>query len=153
VLSVLKLGGSVLRDERRTRRRAVPADRLAPNQDERLVVIVSAQYGDDRRAAGRSGAIATTRAAARSICCGRPASCGRSRSSRLHLQRIGVSAVPFNVHQTASWPSVEGRRGHDGAPAAAARGARHRRASSSCPGSWASAPAARSRRSAAADRI
>jgi len=100
-LSVLKLGGSVLRDDASY---AVAArflhDRLAENQDERLVVIVSAEYGTTDRLLAEAQRIA-----------GEPAadaldllwSTGELRSVALltlHLQRIGTHASPFNVHQT-----------------------------------------------------
>src|SRR3954452_816946 len=101
MLSVLKIGGSVFRDDPAYASAAgFLRDRLAATPDERLVVIVSAQYG----ATDALLAEATTIA-------GDPAqqaldllwSTGELRSVALlalHLQRIGVSAVPFNVHQT-----------------------------------------------------
>src|SRR3954470_10934816 len=101
MLSVLKIGGSVFRDDAAYAAAAgFLRDRLAATPDERLVVIVSAQYG----ATDALLAEATTIA-------GDPAqqaldllwSTGELRSVALlalHLQRIGVSAVPFNVHQT-----------------------------------------------------
>jgi aspartate kinase len=101
MLSVLKIGGSVLRDDASY---AATAEfltrRLAARGDERLVVIVSAQYG-------ATDALLTDALAI----CPDPASpaldllwsTGELRSVArltLHLQRIGVSAIPFNVHQT-----------------------------------------------------
>ena len=101
MLSVLKLGGSVLRDEVTFAAAArFLHDRLATNQDERLVVIVSAPYGMTDALLSEAKAIA-----------GDPAeqaldllwSTGELRSVALlalHLQRVGTHAVPFNVHQT-----------------------------------------------------
>jgi len=100
-LSVLKLGGSVLRDDASYAGAArFLQARLALNQDERLVVIVSAQYGTTDALLADARAIANEPSA--------PAldllwSTGELRSVAvlaLHLQKIGVSAVPFNVHQT-----------------------------------------------------
>ena len=100
-LSVLKLGGSVLRDDVSYAAAArFLHDRLAENQDERLVVIVSAEYGTTDRLLAEAQRIA-----------GEPSghaldllwSTGELRSVALltlHLQRIGTHAVPFNVHQT-----------------------------------------------------
>ena len=101
MLSVLKLGGSVLRDDESYAAAArFLHERLATNQDERLVVIVSAQHGETDRLLAEAQRLA-----------GEPAaqsldllwSTGELRSVALlalHLQRIGVAAVPFNVHQT-----------------------------------------------------
>jgi aspartate kinase len=101
MLSVLKIGGSVFRDDAAYASAAgFLRDRLAATPDERLVVIVSAQYGATDALLAEATAIA-----------GDPAqqaldllwSTGELRSVALlalHLQRIGVSAVPFNVHQT-----------------------------------------------------
>jgi aspartate kinase len=100
-LSVLKLGGSVLRD---TASYAAAAHflqtRLALHQDERLVVIVSAQHGTTDALLAEAQIIASD-----------PSqdaldllwSTGEVRSVALlalHLRRIGVAAAPFNVHQT-----------------------------------------------------
>src|SRR3954471_18496478 len=100
-LSVLKLGGSVLRDDASyaTAARFLQT-RLALNQDERLVVIVSAQYGTTDYLLAEAQIIASD-----------PSqdaldllwSTGELRSVAilaLHLQKIGVSAPAFNVHQT-----------------------------------------------------
>ena len=101
MLSVLKLGGSVLRDDASYAGAArFLQERLATNQDERLVVIVSAQYGETDRLLGDAQRIA-----------GDPSSTaldllwstGELRSVALlalHLQHAGIAAVPFNVHQT-----------------------------------------------------
>lgn len=98
---VLKIGGSVLRNDGSYADAArFLQTRLALNQDERLVVIVSAQYGTT------DGLLAEAQAVAND-----PSetaldllwSTGELRSVALlalHLQKIGVSAMPFNVHQT-----------------------------------------------------
>jgi len=101
VIKVLKLGGSVLRDEASYAAAArFLHDRLAAHPDQRLVVIVSAQYG------GTDALLAEAQAVI-----DEPSqdvldllwSTGELRSVALlalHLQRIGTHAVPFNVHQT-----------------------------------------------------
>lgn len=101
MLSVLKVGGSVLRDDGSYAATArFLQQRLALKPDERLVVIVSAQYGTTDYLLAEAQVIA-----------GDPSqdaldllwSTGELRSVALltlHLQRIGVSAAPFNVHQT-----------------------------------------------------
>src|SRR3954469_22379235 len=112
MLSVLKIGGSVFRDDAAYASAAgFLRDRLAATPDERLVVIVSAQYGATDALLAEATAIA-----------GDPAqqaldllwSTGELRSVALlalHLQRIGVSAVPFNVHQTGLVACPEQGRG------------------------------------------
>jgi aspartate kinase len=101
MLSVLKLGGSVLRDDASYAAAArFLQERLATNQDERLVVIVSAQHGETDRLLEEAQRIADAPAAQALDLLW---STGELRSVAwlaLHLQRIGVSAVPFNVHQT-----------------------------------------------------
>ncbi len=100
-LSVLKIGGSILRDDRSYGEAArFLQTRLALNQDERLVVIVSAQFGttDYLQAEARTIASDPSQTALDLLW-----STGELRSVALlalHLQKIGVSAVPFNVHQT-----------------------------------------------------
>jgi len=101
MLSVLKIGGSVLRDEASyAATAAFLGCRLAERTGENLVVIVSAEYGATDKLLAEAQAIA-----------GEPDSdaldllwsTGELRSVArltLHLQRIGVSAIPFNVHQT-----------------------------------------------------
>lgn len=101
MLSVLKIGGSVLRDDASYAATAFFLQRrLDANPDERLVVIVSAQYGTTDRLLGEARAIA-----------GEPDhhtldllwSTGELRSVALlalYCQRIGLDALPFNVHQT-----------------------------------------------------
>jgi aspartate kinase len=102
---VLKIGGSVLRDEASY---AATAEflrcRLAEREDERLVVIVSAQYGATDELLAEAQAIAAEPA---SDALDLLWSTGELRSVArlsLHLQRIGVSAIPFNVHQTGLVP-------------------------------------------------
>jgi aspartate kinase len=112
-LSVLKLGGSVLRDDASYARAArFLHDRLAENQDERLVVIVSAEYGTTDKLLAEAerivGATPASEGAAPSSDVNKDAldllwSTGELRSVALltlHLQRIGTHAAPFNVHQT-----------------------------------------------------
>jgi aspartate kinase len=120
MLSVLKIGGSVLRDEASYSATAeFLRCRLIQHADERLVVIVSAQYG----------ATDELLAEAQAIVAGAPDmtdvnndaldllwSTGELRSVArlsLHLQRIGVSAIPFNVHQTGLVACPELSRGAD----------------------------------------
>lgn len=100
-LSVLKIGGSILRDGRSYADAArFLQTRLALHQDERLVVIVSAQYGttDALEAEAQTIANDPVQTALDLLW-----STGELRSVALltlNLQKIGVSAVPFNVHQT-----------------------------------------------------
>ena len=100
-LSVLKLGGSVLRDDRSYAAAArFLQTRLALNPDERLVVIVSAQYGTTDCLLAEAQVIASEPSP---LALDLLWSTGELRSVAilaLHLQKIGVSAVPFNVHQT-----------------------------------------------------
>src|SRR5215831_21363032 len=100
-LSVLKIGGSILRDDRSYAAAArFLHTRLTLNQDERLVVIVSAQYGttDCLQAEAQTIVDDPSQTALDLLW-----ATGELRSVALlalHLQKIGVSAVPFNVHQT-----------------------------------------------------
>ena len=100
-LSVLKIGGSILRDDRSYAGAArFLQTRLALNQDERLVVIVSAQFGttDSLQAEAQTIANDPSQTALDLLW-----STGELRSVAmlaLYLQKIGVSAVPFNLHQT-----------------------------------------------------
>src|SRR3954469_18220858 len=101
MLSVLKIGGSVFRDDAAYAAAAgFLRDRLPANPDERLGVVVLGPHRATDALLAEATAIA-----------GDPAqqaldllwSTGELRSVALlalHLQRIGVSAVPFNVHQT-----------------------------------------------------
>jgi aspartate kinase len=112
MLSVLKIGGSVLRDAASYAATArFLQTRLAGDENEKLVVIVSAQHGqtdallaDARAVAGEPDA-----AALDLLWC-----TGELRSVALltlHLQALGVAAVPFNVHQTGLVACPEPRRG------------------------------------------
>lgn len=102
--SVLKLGGSVLRDDASYASAArFLRDRLAANPDERLVVIVSARHGSTdallAEATGIVGHIDETTQDGLDLLW----STGELRSVAilaLHLRKAGVPAVPFNVHQT-----------------------------------------------------
>lgn len=101
VLSVLKLGGSVLRDAASYASAArFLQDRLNANPGERLVVIVSAQYGATDALLEEARAItADPDTHALDLLW----STGELRSVALlalHLQRLGTPALPFNVHQT-----------------------------------------------------
>jgi aspartate kinase len=100
-LSVLKIGGSILRGDRSFARTAqFLQTRLTLNQDERLVVIVSAQYGGTDYLQAEAQTIVDNPS---QIALDLLWSTGELRSVALlalHLQKIGVSAVPFNVHQT-----------------------------------------------------
>jgi aspartate kinase len=101
MLSVLKIGGSVLRGQASYAAAArFLQTRLAEHPGEKLGVIVSAQHGETDALLAEAQSIAAE-----------PApqaldllwSTGELRSVALlclHLQRIGVDAVPFNVHQT-----------------------------------------------------
>ena len=101
MLSVLKIGGSVLRDDACYGAVArYLRQRLVGNPDDRLVVIVSARYGvtDEllaaaQRAAGDPDPVALDLLWST----GEVASVA---TLALHLQREQVRAVPFNVHQT-----------------------------------------------------
>lgn len=101
MLSVLKVGGSVLRDEPSyaAAARFLQA-RLAEHAGEQLVVIVSAQYGATNELLAEAEAISPDPSAAALDLLW---STGELRSVArltLHLQRLGVTAIPFNVHQT-----------------------------------------------------
>jgi aspartate kinase len=113
-LSVLKLGGSVLRDDASYANAArFLQTRLALNQDERLVVIVSAQYGTTDYLLAEAQIIANEPS---ETALDLLWSTGELRSVAilaLHLQKIGVSAAPFNVHQTGLIACPEQSRGAD----------------------------------------
>lgn len=101
MLSVLKIGGSVLRDDEAYRSAArYLRERIAAHPDERLVVIVSARHGvtDElldaaRRAAGDPDPVALDLLWST----GEIASVA---TLALHLHREDVRAIPLNVHQT-----------------------------------------------------
>jgi aspartate kinase len=118
MLSVLKVGGSVLRDDASyAAAAAFLRDRLAErtdtDTDERLVVIVSAQYGATDALLAEAEAIAPE---PDNHALDLLWSTGELRSVArlaLHLQRIGVKATPFNVHQTGLCACPEPSRGAD----------------------------------------
>lgn len=101
MLSVLKIGGSILRDPTSYGIAArFLSRRLEHNPLDRLVVIVSAQYGatDALLAEAESIAGAPSKDALDLLW-----STGELRSVALlalHLEALGVQALPFNVHQT-----------------------------------------------------
>ena len=101
MLSVLKIGGSVLRDDAAYARTAAFLQaRVAERADERLVVIVSARHGEtDALLAQARGIAGEPSAQALDLlwCTGELRSVALL---ALHLQAAGVDAVPFNVHQT-----------------------------------------------------
>ena len=101
MLSVFKLGGSVLRDdESYAAAAAFLRDRLTAHADDRLVVIVSAQHGETDRLLRDAQAVAPD---PDPLALDLLWSTGELRSVALlalHLRRLGVAATPFNVHQT-----------------------------------------------------
>ena len=112
MLSVLKIGGSVLRDDASFARVArALASRLAATRDERLVVIVSAEHGATDALLSEARAVTgEPDAAALDLLW----STGELRSVArltLHLGAEGIAAVPFNVHQTGLAASPGGRPG------------------------------------------
>ena len=101
MLSVLKFGGSVLRDSQSYRNAAAfVAARLAARDDERLVIIVSAPYGVTDALLDEARAISPDPyAEALDLLW----STGEIRSVALlalHLQQLDVRAEALNVHQT-----------------------------------------------------
>jgi len=130
MLSVLKVGGSVLRDDASYAATArFLRDRLAERTDEQLVVIVSAEYGaTDELLAEAEAIVADASEGRREPPRSEGPSAQRGGESErvppsevdkdaldllwstgelrsvarlaLHLQRAGVRAIPFNVHQT-----------------------------------------------------
>ncbi len=117
MLSVLKIGGSVLRDDASY---AATAEflrcRLAERSDEKLVVIVSAQYGATDALLAEAQAIAGSAGDINHDALDLLWSTGELRSVArlsLHLHRIGVNAIPFNVHQTGLVACPEPSRGAD----------------------------------------
>jgi aspartate kinase len=101
MLSVLKIGGSVLREEASYASVArYLRGRLGANPDERLVVIVSARHGvtDELLETARRTAEEPDPVALDLLwSTGEMASVA---TLALHLQREGVRSIPFNVHQT-----------------------------------------------------
>jgi aspartate kinase len=104
MLSVLKIGGSVLRgDESYAEAARFLRNRLAASPAERLVVIVSAQYGTTDALLAEARAIVPLADAADDSALDLLWSTGELRSVALlclHLRRLGIGAEPFNVHQT-----------------------------------------------------
>ena len=104
MLSVLKIGGSVLREDASYAATArFLAARLAQRDDEKLLVIVSAQYGQTDALLAQAQAVAGRDAGVNNAALDLLWCTGELRSVALlslHLQALGVSATPFNVHQT-----------------------------------------------------
>ena len=100
MLTVLKIGGSIFRDVHSYEIAAKFVWRRLQDDPERLVVIVSAQYGATDALLAQAESIAPNPSSAALDLLW---STGELRSVALlalHLQRVGVDAVPFNVHQT-----------------------------------------------------
>ena len=100
-INVIKIGGSVLTDAGAYRRAARHlADRLDQRPDQKILAIVSAQYGDtDRLLASAQDMVGEPRTDTLDLLW----STGELRSAALltlALQGLGVSAVAANVHQT-----------------------------------------------------
>src|SRR5258708_1058932 len=129
MLSVLKVGGSVLRDETSYAATAgFLRNRLVEHPDERLVVIVSAQHGTTDELLAEAEAI-TPQPGAEAL--DLLWSTGELRSVArlaLHLQRTPASAIPFNVPQpglvACPEPSREARSEADQAAGTTVRPAR-----------------------------
>ena len=101
MLSVLKVGGSVLRDDGSYAATArFLKDRLAERGDEQLVVIVSAQYGATDELLAEAQAIADAPGDSALDLLWATGELRSVARLTLHLQRIGIGAIPFNVHQT-----------------------------------------------------
>lgn len=104
-MTVLKIGGSVLRDAPSYAAAArYLRDRVTATADERLAVIVSAQYGATDALLAEARAIDPDAGAGiDDDAVDLLWSTGELRSVALlalHLRRLGVDAVPFNVHQS-----------------------------------------------------
>ena len=100
-INVIKIGGSVLTDINAYRRTARHlADRIHQRPDEKILAIVSAQYGDtDRLLASAQDMVIDPRTDTLDLLW----STGELRSAALltlALQGVGVSAIAANVHQT-----------------------------------------------------
>jgi aspartate kinase len=99
-IAVIKIGGSILKNARAYRRAALYVrNRHISAPDERLVVVVSAQEGvTDWLAANARQIISQPNLAALDLLW----STGELRSVALlvlHLQALGVSAAPLNIHE------------------------------------------------------
>jgi aspartate kinase len=116
MVSVLKLGGSVLTGASGYRRAAAfLADRLCQHPGEHLLAVVSAEYGEtDALLASARDIVAEPDAAALDLLW----STGELRSAALlalHLHARGVRAVALNVHQAGLVASDDaGHPGHAG---------------------------------------
>ena len=115
MLSVLKVGGSVLRDTPSYAQAArFLQARLAQRTDEKLVVIVSAQYGATDALLAEAQAVVGAGAAIDAAALDLLWCTGELRSVALlvlHLQALGVAATGFNVHQTGLVACPEPSRG------------------------------------------
>jgi aspartate kinase len=115
-VTVIKIGGSVLTDGAAYARVAsFVVDRLQEHPDERLVVVVSAEYGlTDTLLATARGIVAEPDPATLDLLW----STGELRSAALlalQLQALGVRATAVNVHQAGlTEPDVRGDAGHSG---------------------------------------
>lgn len=114
MLTVLKLGGSVLRDDRSFAAAACfLRDRLLADAAERLVVIVSAPFGTTDALATEAANIAVD---ADPLALDLLWSTGETRSVALlalHLQRVAVPAAALNIHQLGL-PAAEAQSVHPG---------------------------------------
>lgn len=115
-VTVIKIGGSVLTGPAAYRRAAAfLVQRLAEHPDERLVAVVSAEYGvTDRLLATAQEIVANPDPATLDLLW----STGELRSAALlalELQAQGVRATAVNVHQTGlTEPDTRGDAGHTG---------------------------------------
>lgn len=99
-IAVIKIGGSILKNARAYKRAArYVRNRFAASPDERLVVVVSAQEGvTDWLAATACQIVSQPNPSTLDLLW----STGELRSVALlvlHLQALGVSAVPLNIHE------------------------------------------------------
>jgi aspartate kinase len=117
-IAVIKVGGSILKNTRAYRRAArYVRNRHAASPDERLVVVVSAQEGvTDWLAATACQVVAQPNPSALDLLW----STGELRSVALlalHLQALGVSAAPLNIHEAglaiADTPRIAATAPHD----------------------------------------
>jgi aspartate kinase len=111
MLSVLKVGGSVLRDDASYAATAgFLRGRLAERPDERLVVIVSAQYGATDELLAEARAIVAGPGASE----GRPPSRGALRRDSLRLEGSRAAACPAVAR--SKWSAKAGGGESEGAP-------------------------------------
>lgn len=115
-VTVIKIGGSVLTGPAAYRRAAsFLVQRLAEHPNERLVAVVSAEYGvTDRLLSTARGIVANPDPATLDLLW----STGELRSAALlalELQARGIRATAVNVHQTGlTEPDARGDAGHSG---------------------------------------